>query len=483
MTIVISLDLGTTGNRAIAWNQKGEIVAQSYSEFTQHYPQPSWVEHDAEEIWQTCIKTLKDVLSHVQGMSIASIGITNQRETVVLWDTITQKPLYNAIVWQCRRTKDYCTSLKAQEESVKAKTGLSLDPYFSATKIKWLLDKTTPNLNTTKVGTIDSWILYKLTNGNSHKTDTTNASRTLLMNLETLTYDTELCNLFKIPKEILPEICPSVADFGYTDSLICGQKIPIKALIGDQQAAFFAQAGAKPGTIKNTYGTGCFLMAGIGDKIRLDSNLITTVAISLKNTTYYAFEGSIFSAGSSINWLKDTMKLIDDPSQTNAIDSKCPSTQGVYVVPAFSGLGTPHWAPNARASITGITFKTTPSHIIRATLESIAFQSYDVISLFKSSLNTNFNELWVDGGVSKNPFLLQFQADILQMPILKATHNEMTAFGAAGAAGIGSQLWDISAFLALKKKAVDYKPKLKQSQITPLIKGWHNALSNCLKLT
>jgi glycerol kinase len=480
MNVVISLDLGTTGNRTIAWGENGEIVAQSYSKFTQFYPNPSWVEHDAEEIWQTCIKTLKDVLAKLSKYTICSIGITNQRETVVMWDKHTGKPLYNAIVWQCRRTQDLCNQYKTEEKTIKSKTGLSLDPYFSATKIKWLLDKLNPNLDTTKVGTIDSWILYKLTNGLVHKTDATNASRTLLMNLNTLNYDTDLCSLFNIPTHILPEIHPSIYDFGETDSKIVGSKIPITAIIGDQQASFFAQAGAKSGTLKNTYGTGSFLMAGIGESAKLDPNLITTVALSTKTKTYYAYEGSIFIAGAAINWLRDNLGLISQASQTNTINEQCSSTEGVYFVPALAGLGSPYWAPDAKGIITGLTQKSTHHHIIRATIESLAYQSYDVISLFEKSFKSSLKDLWVDGGVSNNPFLLQFQADILQKNVIKTNQAEMTALGVAGLAGIGCKLWSLDQFLSLKKTDKTYKPTMDFKTIKQNIAGWKHAVKQCL---
>ena len=480
MEVVISLDLGTTGNRTIAWNQHGDIIAQSYKEFKQYYPKPSWVEHDAEEIWETCLATLKEVLKKVHSKDVCGIGITNQRETVVMWDTTTQKPLYNAIVWQCRRTTAMCNSFKDYEDSLRSKTGLSLDPYFSATKINWLLNEVNPNLETTKVGTIDSWILYKLTNGSVHKTDTTNASRTLLMNLKTLHYDTDLCNLFKIPTHILPEIHPSIYSFGKTDSKIVGSQIPIMAMIGDQQASFFAQAGAKTGTLKNTYGTGCFLMAGIGTSIKLDPNLITTVALSTKDVTYYAFEGSIFIAGAAINWLRDNLGFISHPSQTNTIDDLCSSTEGVYFVPALAGLGSPYWAPDATGIITGLSQKSTQHHIIRATLESLAYQSYDVISLFETSFKAKLNDLWVDGGVTKNPFLLQFQADILQKNVITTHQAEMTSFGAAGLAGIGCNLWSLDHFLSLKKINRTYVPSMDTRTINRNLSGWKHAVKQCL---
>ena len=480
MTLIMSLDLGTTGNRCIVWNEKGNIVAQSYYEFKQYYPNPSWVEHDAEEIWQTCLKTLTDVLAKINHNQVSSIGITNQRETVVMWDKHTGKPLYNAIVWQCRRTKDLCKHYKSEEKTIKAKTGLSLDPYFSATKIKWLLDKLSPNLNTVKVGTIDSWILYKLTNGLVHKTDTTNASRTLLMNLSTLNYDTDLCNLFNIPTHILPEIHPSIYDYAKTDKSIVGASIPITAMIGDQQASFFAQAGSKSGTLKNTYGTGCFLMAGIGQSTKSDPNLITTVALSTKETTYYAYEGSIFIAGAAINWLKNNLGLLSDVTHTNTIDKKCKSTEGVYFVPALSGLGSPYWAPEAKGIITGLTQKSTHHHIIRATIESLAYQSYDVISLFENSFKATLKDLWVDGGVSNNPFLLQFQADILQKNVITTNQAEMTAFGAAGLAGIGCNLWDLDHFLSLKKIHKTYIPSMDIKMIDKNLTGWKQAVKQCL---
>lgn len=479
MSIIIALDLGTTGNRTIAYSTDGTMVAQSYKEFHQSYPKPAWVEHDALEIWDTCMTTLLDVLKKVNHHTIISMGITNQRETIVMWDTKTGNPLHPAIVWQCRRTEHICSQFKDSEHLIKEKTGLPLDPYFSATKIKWLLDTIQPDIQSTKVGTIDSWILWKLTNGRHHLTDVTNASRTLLMNLSTKEWDPDLIDLFTIPREILPTIKPSSGHFGTTSYEGIDQEIPIHALIGDQQAAFFAQAGSQPGTLKNTYGTGCFLMGGLGHTIQLEDGLITTVALSTKESTLYALEGSIFMGGATIQWLRDNLNMIQSVDETNTIDHACPTTEGVYFVPALTGLGAPYWNPHAKGILTGLTRKSTKDHIIRAAIESLAYQTADIITLFSQTLATPSNDLWVDGGASNNPFLMQFQADIIQKTVKKPMDSEMTALGAAGVAGLTSEVWDIPTFLSVKKIDHEYTPKMKPSEVTKLINGWTHAISQC----
>ena len=479
MDIIISLDLGTTGNRAIAWNTKGQIVHQCYKEFKQYYPHPGWVEHDAEEIWESCLENFKQVIAHIPHQNVLTIGITNQRETVVMWDTQTGRPLHPAIVWQCRRTEPICSDYRSEEATIKKLTGLPLDPYFSATKIKWLLDTVPHHPNTTKIGTIDSWILWKLTNKKCHLTDTTNASRTLLMDLKSGGWSTELLELFDIPQEMLPSIQTSSSHFGYTDESITGIKISIDGMIGDQQAAFFAQAGSQPGTLKNTYGTGCFLMAGLGVKFPMVDGLITTVALTTSDTALYALEGSIFMGGATIQWLRDNLGLIKSAEETNSIGISCPSSEGVYMVPALTGLGAPHWNPHATGIITGLTRKTTKDHIIRASVESLAYQTSDILDLFSQSIQDPADELWVDGGASNNPFLMQFQADMIQKTIQKPQQTEMTAWGAAGVAGLTQTVWDIQSFLKLKAIDQTYTPHMTPKEAKALLKGWAHAIHQC----
>ena len=450
-THILSIDQGTTGSMILLVDKQGNIVSQAYQEFTQHYPKPGWVEHNPEEIWNATYHVISDVIHNLDKNSkIAAIGITNQRETTVVWDRKTGKPIYPAIVWQCRRTADVCAKLNAQvgmSAQVKAKTGLVIDPYFSGTKVAWILD----NVNGARekaehgelaFGTIDSWLLWKLTNGTVHKTDYTNASRTLLFNIDTLSWDDELLDIFNVPKTILPEVCPSASLFG-TANIPLLDGIPIAGIAGDQQSALFGQLCWKPGMAKNTYGTGCFLMLNTGpDRVESKSGLLTTLACSLNEEPIYALEGSVFIAGAAVQWLRDSLQIIESAEETEVIANRVNDSEGVIVVPAFTGLGAPYWDAEARGAIFGLTRGSNRDHIVRATLESIAYQSADVVSAMMLDVDTPLVELRVDGGAVANNFLMQFQADILGICVERPTQIETTGLGAAYLAGITVGVWN-----------------------------------------
>ena len=489
MKVVLSLDLGTTGNRVIAFSKNGEIVSQSYYEFPQIFPKPGWVEHDPVQIWKTTLKALRGVVSKCGIENITAMGITNQRETTILWDKKTGKPVYNAIVWQDRRTASLCERLKDLSPSIRKKTGLSLDPYFSATKIHWILK------NITKVkrraekgeiifGTVDSWVLWNLTKGKVHATDTSNASRTMLFNIRTLDYDEDLLKIFDVPSQILPEVKESACVFGYTAREIVGREIPITGILGDQQAALFAQGGWEKGVVKNTYGTGLFLMATTGNEISHSGRLINTVAWKMNGKITYAVEGSVFIAGSCIQWLRDGLKIVRSAEETEKMAQSLESNEGVYFVPALVGLGAPYWDPSARGMIIGITRGTTPHHIARAALESMAFQTRDVVEEMKRVMrHVSFKTVRVDGGAVRNNFLMQFQADILNMVVERPAVIETTALGAAGIAGITSDFWDKNKFLKMRKIERVFHPKMDQRKRESYYRRWKNAASRALKWT
>jgi glycerol kinase len=450
---ILALDLGTTGTRAILFDRKGAIAGQSYQELTQYYPQPGWVEHEPYEIWQGTLDVIEQTLKNTKILSseIAAIGLTVQRETCLLWDKTTGKPLQKAIVWQDRRTASKCQQLIEQgyAKEIQERTGLVIDAYFSATKLTWLLDwlkqyKPDVNLDNILAGTIDSWILWNLTGRKTHATDHSNACRTMLMNLETLTWDKTLLDLFQIPPQILPQIKPSLGLFGVTDSALFGTEIPITAVFGDQQAALFAHGCDRPGLLKCTYGTGCFLMTHTGQQVtRSRHQLLSTIAWTKPNTpTNYALEGAIFTTGACIQWLRDGLQLIETSSQTEALAYQVTDTNGVYFVPAFSGLGAPHWDMNARGAFMGLTGGVKREHIIRAVLEAIAYQVKEVIDAIAQDCDTVISLLKVDGGACENNFLMQFQADVLGIAIERPTILEATAQGAAFGAGLASGFWD-----------------------------------------
>jgi glycerol kinase len=449
---ILSLDLGTTGNRAILFNHQGNIVGQAYKELTQHYPQPGWLEHDATEIWQDVSNCIQQVISDRQAdiSEIAAIGLTVQRETCLLWDKTTGKPLHNAIVWQDRRTAQMCDRLKAegQAEVIQQKTGLVLDAYFSATKLAWLIDwvkQNQPDTNWDNVmaGTIDTWALWNLTGKQVHATDISNASRTMLMNIDTGDWDDSLLKLFNIPRQIMPEIKPSMGIFGHSEPNLLGAEIPIAAIFGDQQAALFAHGCDRPGLLKCTYGTGCFLVAQTGTSVtRSNNQLLSTVAWSTKSQTNYALEGAIFTTGAAIQWLRDGMKLISNAADTEALCQQVNNTNGVYFVPALSGLGAPHWDMKARGAFLGITGGVQREHIVRAVLEAIAYQVKEVVDAVNKDSEHPVSLLKVDGGAAKNNFLMQFQADALGVPIERPVVLDATAQGAAFGAGLTVSFWD-----------------------------------------
>lgn len=479
--VVIALDLGTTGNRAIACNEHGEVIASVYYEFEQIFPKANWVEHDPELIWQTSYKALSEVVKKVGYNNVVSIGITNQRETSIIWDKKTGKPIHNAIVWQCRRTTSICEKLAPYKDSIKEKTGLFLDPYFSASKIQWILNqnnafKARAENGELLFGTVDTWILWKLTEGKVHATDTSNASRTMLFNINTLEYDNDLLKLFDIPEKILPKVLASNSIFGHCS--LFKKEFPISAILGDQQAALFYQCGFDQNVIKNTYGTGLFIVATTGKHIPKSNSLVNTIAWTLDHETTYALEGSIFIGGAIVQWLRDKVNMIKSSQETSDIAYSVDNNDGLYLVPALTGLGAPHWDPHAQGLLYGISRRTTQAHIVRAALESLAYQTRDVIDSFKNALSKDyFSLLRVDGGASHNDFLMQFQADLLQMPIEQPSIIESTALGVAGLAGIGVNFWTKEYFFNLRQINKKFIPK---QNINSYYKAWQKALSKSL---
>ncbi len=487
---VMALDSGTTSNRCILFDKAGNMISVAQKEFTQHFPQPGWVEHDASEIWQGQLSVAREALSKAGATyeDVAAIGITNQRETVVLWDRATGLPVCHAIVWQCRRTADFTEKLKAGHpeyaEIFRSKTGLKLDPYFSGTKIRWMLDNV-PGVRERAekgeicFGTIDSWLIYKLTKGRVHVTDYSNASRTLLFNIKTLKWDEELCRILDIPMSILPEAKPSSCIYGQTDSEFFGGPIKITGAAGDQQCALFGQTCFKPGEAKNTYGTGAFLLMNIGTEPKESKNdLLTTIAWGLDGHVEYAFEGSVFVAGAAIQWLRDELRIIDSSPDSEYFATKVPDTNGCYVVPAFTGLGAPYWDPYARGAILGLTRGVSKYHIIRATLESLAFQSNDVLKAMERDSGVKTGSLKVDGGACKNNFLMQFQADISDAPIVRPSCVETTAMGASYLAGLAVGYWEDKDDV-IKNWAVDRKfiPVMSEPERRKQLKGWEQAVA------
>jgi glycerol kinase len=475
---ILALDQGTTSSRAIIFDNN-KIVAVSQKETKQIYPYPGWVEHDPVEIYNTQIETAKEVLeiAGLKSSDIAAIGIANQRETVVLWDAKTNKPAYNAIVWQCRRTSDICGQMKKDgvEDYIRERTGLCLDPYFSASKIKWLLENA-PRVESPRVGTIDTWLLWNLTGGKSYATDYTNASRTMLFNINKLCWDSDLLKLFNIP-DIMPETYPSSHLYGYTKKEIFGTEIPICALAGDQQAALFGQACFESGMVKNTYGTGCFILMNTKNKIVKSKDLLSTVACGFDGgETDYAVEGSVFTGGSLIQWLRDELGIIKTAADSGVEAEKVPDNKGVYIIPAFTGLGAPHWNPDVRGAILGLTRGADKSVICRAALEAIAYQSYDVIKIMENESGVKLSGLRVDGGASRSDFLMQFQSDILNIPLLRPFNAETTAAGASYLAGLHAGCWssknEIAKFVA---DGTIFEPR-SRDDMERLLEEWRKAL-------
>jgi glycerol kinase len=486
---VLAIDQGTTGSTCLLVDEHGEIVGRAYSEFKQHYPQPGWVEHDASEIWHTTLRVAREAIRTAGAVEVVGIGITNQRETVVLWDRKTGRPVHRAIVWQDRRTAERCRELKSGEREawVRAHTGLVLDPYFSATKIEWLLANV-PGLRKRAdkgdiaAGTIDSWLLWKLTGGAVHATDPTNASRTLLYNIDTLDWDDGLLNLFSVPRSLLPEVKPSSGTFGSTVASLFNAEIPIAGIAGDQQAALFGQGCTAPGQAKNTYGTGAFLLLNTGT-VRVESRrgLLTTVACGPVGEPAYALEGSIFIAGAAVQWLRDELRIIGDAVETEQLARSLEHNEGVYFVPAFVGLGAPHWNAEARGTIVGLTRGSRREHIIRAALESMAYATHDVLEAMLADSGVNARELAVDGGAANNDWLMQFQADILGLPVRRPKNIESTALGAAGLAGIGVGLWNNATdFVFARAEPARFRPEMEPEHRQVLLAGWHRALRAAL---
>lgn len=484
---VMALDAGTTSNRCILFNEKGEIVSVAQKEFTQYFPRPGWVEHDANEIWSTQLGVAVEAMQKIGATAgdIAAIGITNQRETTIVWDKATGEPVYNAIVWQCRRTSEYCDSLKAKglTECYRAKTGLVIDAYFSGTKLRWILDNVAGARERAErgellFGTVETWLIWKLTRGLVHVTDYSNASRTMLFNINDLCWDQEILEELNIPACMLPTPMPSSAVYGVTDESFFGGEIPIAGAAGDQQAALFGQTCFHPGEAKNTYGTGCFLLMNTGEKPVFSKNgLVTTIAWGLDGKVTYALEGSIFVAGAAIQWLRDEMRLIDSAADSDYMARKVKDTNGCYVVPAFTGLGAPHWDQYARGTIVGLTRGVNRYHIIRATLESLAYQTNDVLCAMRADSGIELTSLKVDGGASANNFLMQTQADIIDAPVNRPKCVETTAMGAAYLAGLAVGYWD-SKEDVVKNWAIDarFEPEISAEERAKRIKGWNKAV-------
>lgn len=487
---ILALDQGTTSCRAIVFDQRGSIIGSTSREFRQIYPRPGWVEHDPGEIWQCQLEVMQRVLKehNISSEDIASIGITNQRETVVLWERGTGKPIGNAVVWQCRRTSSICEELKAMglEKKFREKTGLVIDAYFSGTKIKWILDET-PGLRQRArkgeilAGTMDTWLIWNLTGGRIHVTDYSNASRTMLYNIHIMCWDEELLNILDIPIEILPEVKPSSCYLGSTESTLLGTEIPITGSAGDQQAALFGQTCFEVGTAKNTYGTGCFILMNTGQTPILSSHdLLTTIAWGINGEIEYALEGSIFVAGAAIQWLRDELGLIETAAESEELAMAVKDTQGVYVVPAFVGLGAPYWDMYARGSIFGITRGANRNHIVRAVLESIAYQTRDVISVMEKDSSIALSSLKADGGASANNFLMQFQSDILGVTVARPANLETTAQGAAFLSGLEAGIWkDKKDLKNTWKTGRQYMPKMDPEQRNSLYQGWKRAVDSC----
>lgn len=484
---IMALDLGTTSCRCIIFDKNGRICSAAQKEFTQYFPQPGWVEHDAEEIWATQTGLMYEAMSKIDITinEIAGIGITNQRETTVLWDKETGRPVHKAIVWQCRRTAGYCDELKklGMAEFFRSKTGLVLDAYFSATKLRWLLDNAAGARERAEkggllFGTVDSWIIWKLTGGKVHVTDYSNASRTMLFNIHTLKWDEEILRVLKIPQQILPEVKPSSHVYGYTDSKLFGREVPIAGAGGDQQCALFGQTCFGRGEVKNTYGTGGFMLMNTGTApVNSHNGLVTTIAWGVDDKVEYALEGSIFVAGAAVQWLRDELGLIRDAAESEVLAKSVPDANGCYVVPAFVGLGAPYWDQYARGAIVGLTRGVNRNHIVRATLESIAYQVNDVLMAMQEDSGMPITSLRVDGGACDNDFLMQFQADILNTSVVRPYCIETTAMGAAYLAGLAVGYWrSKEEILANHVIAAEFKPQMGQAKRESLLQGWHNAV-------
>lgn len=488
---IMALDQGTTSSRCILFDQKGRMVSMAQKEIRQIYPQPGWVEQDPREIWASQYSVMKEVqaAADIGPEQIRAIGITNQRETTIVWNKYTGEPVYNAIVWQCRRTADKIEKLcrDGLKEVVKARTGLIPDAYFCASKIAWILEQvpgagSAAQCGDLLFGTVDTWLLWKLTKGRVHITDYTNASRTMLYDIHKMCWDRELLDYFKIPVSMMPEVKPSSYIYGYTDPELMGDEIPVGGMAGDQQAALFGQCCFEKGEIKNTYGTGCFLLMNTGgDLIASRKGLLTTIAASESGSVQYALEGSVFVAGAAVQWLRDELRFFDRAAESETFAAAVKDSAGVYVVPAFSGMGAPYWNPHARGMITGITRGCTKEHLIRATLESVAYQVFDVMKAMEEDAGVKIRDMKVDGGASANNFLIQFQSDLLQMPIHRPECIETTALGAAYLAGLAVGYWKDREHIRNNwKEAAVFVPEMKEADREGLLAGWKRAVRSAL---
>ena len=489
---ILSLDQGTSSSRAIVFDHKGQIRSVAQREFTQYFPKPGWVEHNPHEIWSSQASVIAEAITtiDINGHNIAGIGITNQRETTIVWDRETEEPIYNAIVWQDRRTSEYCDSLKeaGHTEFIRSRTGLIIDAYFSATKIKWILDnvpgaRERAEKGKLMFGTVDTWLIWRLTRGDVHVTDVSNASRTMLFNIHTLQWDEELLRLFDIPLSMMPEVRSSSEVYGHTKSTIFAHEVPISGIAGDQQAALFGQMCVEPGAVKNTYGTGCFLLMNSGEKpIDSKNNLLTTVAWTIGDKVNYALEGSIFVGGSVVQWLRDGLGIIRSSSEVEALAASVPDTAGVYFVPALTGLAAPYWDQYARGSISGISRGTTAAHIARAALEGIAYQTLDIVDAMQRDSGIELCELKVDGGAARNNLLMQFQSDLLDTRVIRPQVTETTALGAAYLAGLAVGYWDSIDDIKQQWQAEHvFEPTEERESIEKAVEGWHDAVRRVLK--
>lgn len=488
---ILALDQGTTSSRAIVFDHNGQICSVAQKEFTQYFPKPGWVEHDANEIWSSEASVIAEAITQIDinGLDIAAIGITNQRETTIVWDIDTEEPIYHAIVWQDRRTAEYCDKLKAQGlvDKVREKTGLIIDAYFSGTKIKWILDnvpgaRKRAEMGKLRFGNVDSWLIWRLTRGTAHVTDVTNASRTMLFNINTLQWDDDLLKLLDIPRSMMPEVKSSSEIMAHTKTTIFAHEVPIAGVAGDQQAALFGQMCIEPGSIKNTYGTGCFVMLNVGDKPVLSkNNLLTTVAWKIGDKVNYALEGSIYVGGSVVQWIRDGLGFIKSSSEIEELASTVPDSGGVYFVPALTGLAAPYWDPYARGLICGITRGTTRAHIARAALDGIAFQTYDIAQAMAKDMNAPLTELKVDGGASRNNLLMQFQANLLGINVVRPKITETTALGAAYLAGLAVGFWEsIDELRQQWQVERTFEPVKDSPEIEEAKKGWADAIQRTL---
>lgn len=474
---VLAIDQGTTGTTTALFGADGRQIGRAYRELPQHFPQPGWVEHDANDIWRTVVETVEELLAAYPG-TVDAVGITNQRETAILWDRATGEPVHRAIVWQCRRTKDLCESLAEHAPRIREKTGLPLDAYFSGTKVRWLLDHLDVDPAKLRFGTVDAWLVWKLTGGRVHATDPTNAARTLLYDIRTLAWDEELADILGVPLSMMPEVRGSVGDFGKVTTIPALEGVPIAGMAGDQQAALFGQGCFDAGGMKNTYGTGCFALLNTGKELRpSEHGLLTTVAVGGDGKPCWALEGSVFIAGAAIQWLRDGLGLLAGAEESEAAARSVADNAGVYLVPAFVGLGAPHWDMDARGTITGLTRGATRAHVIRAALESMAYQTHDVVRVMEREAGVTVERLAVDGGAAANDFLLQFQADVLGCTIERPEILESTALGAAYLAGLGVGVWKDAAELSgLRRVESEFAPAADPGERRRLLEGWQRAI-------